>query len=139
MSIVRIGRLCEPGQQIGRGKMMEQSGENQWSVKMSYWQILSASRWIIAGLAVLAVCATVCEVLKEPKLYEAQVEFVALAPAWENNRGALVAPVIQNLGRPFRPRKLVLLESIYWELYARVLVEAIIEELGLHGHYGTTT
>jgi uncharacterized protein involved in exopolysaccharide biosynthesis len=118
---------------------MNHSPQFERADRADYWGILVARKWIITALVLISVCATAFAVLKEPKLYEAQVEFVVLSPAWENNRGALVAPVVQNLGRPFRPLKLVLLESIYWELWARVLVEAIVEELGLQAHYGTAT
>lgn len=118
---------------------MERPLEDQVSSLLVIWRTIAARRWMIAALVLLSVCATALKVVLEPRLYEAQVEIIALAPAWENNRGAPMGPVTSNLGKPFRPLKLALVESIYWELYARVLAEAIAKELDLQTHYGATT
>lgn len=118
---------------------MERPLEDQISSLLVIWRTIVARRWMIAALVLLSVCATALKIVLEPRLYEAQVEIIALAPAWENNRGAPMGPVTSNLGKPFRPLTLVLVESIYWELYARVLAEAIAKELDLQTHYGTAT
>jgi len=79
------------------------------------------------------------KVVLEPRLYEAQVEIMLVAQAWENNRAVAVRSVTANLGKPARVFRPVLRESIYWELYSRALVDLIIEELGLQKHYGRRT
>jgi len=104
-----------------------------------YWTVLVAYKWMILALVLLASVATALEVLSRPRLYEAQVEIMPIAQAWENNRAVAVRSVTANLGKPARVFRPVLRESIYWELYSRALVDLIIEELGLQKHYGRRT
>lgn len=113
--------------------------ENQDSSPLIVWRVIAARRWMIALVVLLSVTVTAVLVLREPRLYEAEVEMMALSPAWQNSEGDLIAPVLAGLGHPFRPIKLALREPIYWELYARVLAEALAEEWGLQAHYGTKT
>ncbi len=104
-----------------------------------YWEVLVAYKGMILTLVLVASAATASEVMSRPRLYEAQVEIMPIAQAWENNRAVAVQSIIANLGKPARVLKPVLVESIYWELYSRALVELIIEELDLQKHYGRKT
>jgi len=104
-----------------------------------YCRVLVAYKWMILTLVLVASAATALEVWSRPRLYEAQVEIMLVAQAWENNQAVSIGPVLANLGKPARVLKPVLRESIYWELYSRTLVDMIIEELDLQKHYGRKT
>lgn len=99
---------------------------------VQYW-------WMMGVLACAAAAATFWGLVGQPTVYEARIEIIPVAAAWENNRGEVVAPIMSNLAKSARSIKIELVEAIYWELYSRVLIDALIEELGLRHHYNTRT
>src|SRR5579885_2059446 len=104
-----------------------------------YWSVLRANWWLVMLLVVASTATTGLMVIRQPPVYEARVDIVALSPPWEDPSGALIAPVIANLGSPFRVLKVDFFESISWELYSRTLLDAVIEELDLQRYYGVET
>lgn len=104
-----------------------------------YWYTIWEWKWMILALVGAATSAAAVDCLRRPVVYEAMVHILPTAPAWESDRGAPVVPVLTGLSLPFRVLHLNLKESIYWELYSRVLADAVIEELHLQQHYHIKT
>lgn len=106
---------------------------------VDYLLVIAAHKWIILAMVLLSVTVAAFKVSALPVLHEANITIIAAVPAWEDRVGKQIRPVIPNLGLRSRPIRITLFESFYWELFSRVLADAVIEELDLKRHYGVNS
>ena len=90
--------------------------EDPISSRMTSWRTIAARRWMIAALVLLSVCATALKVILEPRLYEAQVEIIALAPAPEGSIGLSLLDCLSG-AHPHGSRLYALMQQSEERLY----------------------